>query len=84
MKARAAATIAVAALAVAPVAADARRGSIYDVTKASGFERLTFSGDADASCEQVAVCGYSGVTNYKIGGKPKGTIVLTRTQRTAR
>lgn len=69
-----------AALAVAPVAADARRGSIYDVTKASGFERLTFSGDSDASCEQVAVCGYSGTVTYTIGGKPKGTIVLTRTK----
>jgi hypothetical protein len=63
-----------------PAAAQAKRGSIYDVTKASGFERLTFSGDADSSCAQFSVCGYSGVTNYKIGGTPKGTLVLTRTK----
>jgi hypothetical protein len=64
-----------------PAAAQAKRGSIYDVTKASGFERLTFSGDADSSCAQFSVCGYSGVTNYKIGGTTKGTLVLTRTKK---
>jgi hypothetical protein len=64
-----------------PAAAQAKRGSIYDVTKASGFERLTFTGDPDSSCVQFNVCGYSGVTNYKIGGTTKGTLVLTKTKK---
>jgi hypothetical protein len=72
---------AAAAMLLVPAAAQAKRGSIYDVTKASGFERLTFSGDADSNCAQFSVCGYSGVTNYKIGGTTKGTLVLTRTKK---
>lgn len=71
---------AVAALMLVPAAAQAKRGAIYDITKASGFERLTYTGDTDSSCDQFSVCGYSGVTTYKIGGTPKGTIILTRTK----
>jgi hypothetical protein len=62
-----------------PAAADAKTGSIYDVTFAKGFQKVTFTGDA-ADCAQFAVCGYDGTVEYTIGGKPKGTIVLTRTK----
>jgi hypothetical protein len=63
---------------VAPAAAQAKRGSIYDLTKATGFERVRFTGDAGSGCAQYAVCGYSGTTTYRIGGTPRGTLVLTR------
>jgi hypothetical protein len=78
MKAVAAAAITVAALAIAPGAASARTGSIYDVTVARGFERVTFSGDSDAACSQYDTCDYSGTTTYRIGGKPHGTLKLAR------
>lgn len=69
--------VAVTALAmVAPAGASAARGSIYDVTFAKGFERVTF--DAGSDCPDFGTCGYNGVVTYTIKGKPKGTIVLTR------
>jgi hypothetical protein len=63
-----------------PAAAQAKRGSIYDITKASGFERLTFTGDPDSSCDEFSVCGYEGTTTYRISGTPKGTIIVRRTK----
>jgi hypothetical protein len=80
MKAALAAGVALAALAVAPTADAAKRGSIYDITKATGFEHVTFTGDQDGGCELYKVCGYSGETRYAIGGKPKGTLVVTRSR----
>lgn len=71
--------LAAAAMLIAvPASADAKRGSIYDMTQAKGFERLTFSGDADSSCAQFSVCGYTGKVTYTIGGAPKGKLVLTK------
>jgi hypothetical protein len=60
-----------------PAAASAKTGSIYDITFAKGFERVTFTGDAP-NCAQFAVCGYDGSVEYKIGGHVKGKIVLTK------
>jgi hypothetical protein len=78
-----AAVVAVAVAALAAVApsgagAAAKRGYVYDLTTAKGFERLTFSGDPSANCMDFGTCGYSGVVTYTIAGKPKGTIALTR------
>jgi hypothetical protein len=73
---------AMAALAL-PAVAEAKRGSIYDVTKATGFERMTFTGDA-ADCLQFAVCGYNGKVEYRISGKPKGVLRLTRNSKTGK
>jgi hypothetical protein len=67
-----------AAMLLVPASAQAKRGSIYDLTKAAGFERVTFSGDVDANCAQFNTCGYTGAVTYTIGGKPKGKIVLTK------
>jgi hypothetical protein len=68
-----------AAAALGPAAdAQARRGSIYDMTKATGFERITFSGDMDANCLQFNVCGFSGTATYRISGTPKGKLTLTK------
>lgn len=75
-----AAVLAAVAMLLLPAVADAKRGSIYDVKKASGFERVTFSGDADANCAQFSVCGYSGIVTYRMGGTPKGTIALTKSR----
>jgi hypothetical protein len=80
VKAALAAAIALAALAIAPTAEAAKRGSIYDITRATGFETVTFTGDQDAGCEIYDVCGYSGKAGYKISGKPKGTLVVTRSK----
>jgi hypothetical protein len=80
VKAALAAGIALAALAIAPNADAAKRGSIYDVTKATGFERVLFTGDQNGGCELYGVCGYSGEVDYTIGGKPKGTLLVTRSK----
>jgi hypothetical protein len=80
VKAALAAVIALAALAIAPNAEAAKRGWVYDVTRATGFETVTFTGDQDAGCELYKVCGYSGTVGYKISGKPKGTLVVTRSK----
>jgi hypothetical protein len=77
VKAGIAAGIAVAAMAFAP-AASAKNGSIYDFATAKGFERVTFTGDADAACAQYGVCGYAGTVTYTIGGKPHGKLFVTR------
>lgn len=75
------AAAAAAAIALVPAAdAQARRGSIYDMTQATGFEKITFSGDMDANCLQFNVCGYSGTVTYRIGGKPKGKLALTKSR----
>jgi hypothetical protein len=78
MKAVFMATATTAAL-LLPAVAEAKTGSIYDITFAKGSEKVTFTGDA-ADCAQFAVCGYDGTVEYTIGGKPKGKIVLTRTR----
>jgi hypothetical protein len=71
--------LAVAAMAMVPsTAIAAKKGSIYDITSATGFERVTFAGDANAFCQQYGVCGYNGTVTYSIGGKPHGTLQLTR------
>jgi hypothetical protein len=70
--------IAAAAVLLAPAGAAARSGSIYDMTRAGGFERVTFTGDADSSCATYGVCGYSGTVTYTISGTPRGTMVLVR------
>ena len=80
MKAALAAGIALAALAIAPNAEAAKRGWIYDVAKASGFERVTFVGDDAGGCALYGVCGYSGVVSYKMGGTPKGALYLARSR----
>ena len=81
MKGGAVAAIGAAALLVAlPAGAAAKRGYIYDLTSAKGFERLTFSGDPAADCASFGTCDYAGVVTYTISGKPKGTIALTRSR----
>jgi len=77
-----AALLTAAAIALVPAAdAQARRGSIYTMTRATGFEKITFSGDMDANCLQFNVCGYSGTATYTISGKPKGKLTLTKTRK---
>jgi hypothetical protein len=72
---------ATAIAAAAPgVASAAKTGSIYDMTSAKGSEKVTFTGDSAAGCEQFAVCGYKGTVTYAIGGKPKGTLLLARSR----
>lgn len=78
MKAVLAAAITVAAVAITPAAASARTGSVYDVTIAKGFEKVTFEGDSSAACSQYDTCGYRGTTTYRIGGKPNGKLRLAR------
>ncbi|MEA2439672.1 MAG: hypothetical protein QOH76_1096 [Thermoleophilaceae bacterium] len=78
MQLRLTTAILVATAAIAPSAASAKTGSVYDVTLAKGFERITFSGDSNAACSQYGTCGYDGTVTYRIGGKPHGTLKLTR------
>ena len=80
MKAAIAAGIALAALATATDADAAKRGSIYDVKAASGFEHVAFTGDQDGGCDLYKVCGFSGDVRYALSGKPKGTLQLTRSK----
>jgi hypothetical protein len=75
-----AALLGLAAMALAPGVAEAKRGSIYNITSASGFERVTFTGDSAAGCESFGVCGYTGTVTYAIGGKPRGKLVLARSR----
>lgn len=74
-----AAIVAVGLMALAPAPAVARTGSIFDLTQARGLEKVTFKGDPAAGCEARGTCGFSGTVTYRIGGKPKGTIVVVRT-----
>ena len=78
MKAGFAALIAMTAAAVAPAAAGAKTGSIYDVTSAKGYERVTFDGTQNGGCDLYNTCGYTGTVKYTIGGTPHGKVVLTR------
>jgi hypothetical protein len=78
VKAGFAALIPLAAMAIAPGAAAARTGSVYDVTVAKGFERVTFDGTQNGGCELYDTCGITGTVKYTIGGKPHGKLVLTR------
>lgn len=82
MTGRFAASLAIAATAAAvlPAGASAKRGSIFDMTKASGYERVTFTGDDAAGCAQHGTCGYSGTVTYRIGGKPRGALFLARSR----
>lgn len=80
MKAALAAGTALAVLAIAPNADAAKRGWVYDVTKASGFERVAFAGDDAGGCSLYGVCGYSGQVSYEISGKPTGTLQVTRSK----
>jgi len=80
VKAALAAGIALAALATAPSADAAKRGWIYDVKAATGFEHVSFTGDQVGGCELYDVCGYSGDVRYRISGAPKGTLRLTRSK----
>jgi hypothetical protein len=80
VKAGFAATLSVAAMALVPATAAARTGSIYDVAKASGFERVTFDGTQNGGCELYDTCGYTGVVKYTFGGKPLGKFALTRSK----
>jgi hypothetical protein len=74
------AALTIAACALVPAAADAKRGSIFDMTKASGFERVTYKGDSAAGCEAVGTCGYEGTVTFRIGGKPKGALFLAKSR----
>lgn len=76
MTARIAAAVALSALLALPAAASAKTGSVFDMSRASGFLRVDFKGDAAASCADFGVCGYSGTVTYRIGGKPHGKLVL--------
>jgi hypothetical protein len=80
VKAALAAGIALAALAITPTAEAAKRGWIYDVKAASGFEHVVFTGDQVGGCEIYGVCGYSGEVRYEISGAPKGTLRLARSK----
>jgi hypothetical protein len=80
VKAGFAATISLAAMAIVPAAAAAKTGSVYDVTKAYGFERVKFDGTQNGGCELYDTCGYTGTVKYAFGGKPHGKLVLTRSK----
>jgi hypothetical protein len=80
VKAGLSALISVAAMAIAPAAAAAKTGSIYDVTKATGYERVTFDGTQNGGCELYDTCGYTGTVKYAVSGKPQGKLVLTRSK----
>ena len=70
----AAATAAVAVIAVAAAPGSARTSTkvdSYRVTQASGFVRITFQGDQSAGCADAGVCGVSGVTTFRYHGRPK-------------
>lgn len=80
MRARALATIALAA-AVFPAAAQAKTGSIFDITEATGYERVTFMGDDTAGCAEQGVCGVSGTVTFRIGSAtPRGALFLARSR----
>jgi hypothetical protein len=68
----------VAAAAIAPATAAAKTGSIYDITFAKGFERVTFDGTENGGCALYGTCGYTGTVKYSIAGTPHGKLVLTR------
>jgi hypothetical protein len=70
--------VAVAAMALTPAPALARKGSIFDLTQARGFEKVSFKGDAAARCTSRGTCGFRGSTTYRISGKPKGIMVLAK------
>jgi hypothetical protein len=74
------AAVVISATLIVPAAASGATGSIFSMTAARGFERVTFTGDSAASCEQFGVCGYTGKVEYSIGGTPHGTIVLARSR----
>ena len=78
MKTGLAALVTVAAAAFAPAVASAKTGSIYDVTFAKGFERVTFDGTQNGGCDLYNTCGYAGTVKYSFGGTPHGKVVLTR------
>lgn len=74
-------TIGLAAAAALPAtAAAATPGkTVYDVVKASGTERVTFSADT-ATCAQFVTCGFGGSVNYTFGGTPSGRLVLNQSR----
>jgi hypothetical protein len=72
--------MAVSAAAVVPSTAVAKTGSIYDITRAHGFERVTFDGTQNGGCELYDTCGYTGTVKYAFAGKPKGKLVLTKSK----
>jgi hypothetical protein len=78
VKAGFAALIGGAAMAIAPAAAAAKTGSVYDVTFAKGYERVTFDGTQNGGCDLYGTCGYTGTVKYAFGGTPHGKVVLTR------
>jgi hypothetical protein len=80
VKAGFAALITVGAMAIVPGTAAARTGSVYDITSAKGYERITFDGTQNGGCELYSTCGYTGTVTYTIGGTPKGKLVLTRSK----
>ncbi|MEA2459707.1 MAG: hypothetical protein QOC95_2679 [Thermoleophilaceae bacterium] len=80
MTVRTAAALVFSATLMLPAAAAAKTGSIFDITRAGGFERVTFTGDSAASCESFGTCGYSGTVTYSVGGKPRGTLILARSR----
>lgn len=71
--------MALSAALIAPAAASAKTGSIFDFTRAEGFDRVAFKADP-ATCEQFGTCGYSGTVKYSVTGKPRGTLVLARSR----
>lgn len=64
----------------APTAGAAKTGSIFDMTIARGYERVTFTGDSAAKCEDFGTCGYKGTVTYAIDGKPRGTLLLAKSR----
>jgi hypothetical protein len=78
VKAGFAALVGTLAMAIAPAAAVAKTGSIYDVTFAKGYERVTFDGTQNGGCDLYSTCGYTGTVKYAIAGAPHGKVVLTR------
>lgn len=73
--------IAVTAVGVAGTGtASAKTGSIFDLTKAGGFERVTYKGDAAANCASFGTCGYAGTVTYRIGGTPRGALFLAKSR----
>jgi hypothetical protein len=81
VKAGFAALIGGAAMAIAPAAAAAKTGSVYDVMSAKGYERVTFDGTQNGGCDLYNTCGYTGTVKYSIGGTPHGKLVLARSNK---
>lgn len=75
--------LALVAAAALPATAAAER-TAYSISKASGFQQLTFEDDPE-TCARYGVCGEGGMVTHRFGGDPgPGKLVLTRKGRRQR